>query len=53
MKSIASGMPDKQIADELGISFYTVRNHIKALYKKTSCHNKAALIVFAKNNNVV
>lgn len=53
MKNIATGMPDKQIAERMGISFFTVRNHLRALYRKTNSHCKASLIMFAKNNNVI
>jgi len=39
LKKLADGHSYKMIADELHISFHTVNNHVKAIYKKLHVHS--------------
>ena len=39
LKLLAKGMSYKMIADELGISYFTVNNHIKKVYEKLKVHS--------------
>lgn len=41
---ILSGMSDKAIADELAISFWTVRSHIEQIFAKTGALNRRDLM---------
>jgi DNA-binding CsgD family transcriptional regulator/PAS domain-containing protein len=42
--SLAEGRSYKEVARGLGIGEETVRSHAKAIYNKTRCHNKVALV---------
>jgi len=42
---ICLGISNKEIADQLNISLYTLRTHIANIYKKLGVDNKAALLV--------
>lgn len=53
VKSIASGNPAKNVADDLGVSFDTVRTQLKSAYKKVGTHNKAEITAFALQNNLI
>src|SRR5437588_7423143 len=41
---IASGLADKQIAVELGVSQYTVRAHLQRLYREHGYRNRAEAV---------
>ncbi len=42
-RQVALGLPDKQIARELGISFTTVRTHLGHIYRKLGVANRVEL----------
>lgn len=42
---ILAAKTDKEIAREMGISFWTVRSHIEQIFIKTGAHNRRDLIV--------
>jgi DNA-binding NarL/FixJ family response regulator len=44
LEHLAKGMLYKEIADELGISFHTVRQHIGNIYEKLHVQNKTEAI---------
>jgi len=44
LQLVAKGLLYKEIADQLGISFHTVRQHIGAIYEKLHVHNKTEAI---------
>ncbi len=41
---IVSGLTEKDIADKLFVSYYTVNTHIKNIYAKLHVHNRSGLI---------
>ncbi|WP_241667141.1 helix-turn-helix transcriptional regulator [Muricoccus nepalensis] len=45
---VCRGMADAGIANKLGLSRNTVRNHVTALYRKTGVRNRASLVVWAR-----
>ncbi|WP_043840396.1 helix-turn-helix transcriptional regulator, partial [Muricoccus aerilatus] len=45
---VCRGMADAAIANKLGLSRNTVRNHVTALYRKTGVRTRAALVVWAR-----
>jgi DNA-binding CsgD family transcriptional regulator len=47
LRSIAAGQPNKQIADALGISVATARNHIQHILRKLGVHSKLEAIALA------
>jgi len=44
LQLVAKGLLYKEIADQLGISFHTVRQHIGKIYEKLHVHNKTEAI---------
>jgi DNA-binding NarL/FixJ family response regulator len=45
LKLICDGMANKQIADHLGISENTVKNHMKEIFKRLKCKCRAQAAV--------
>ena len=48
LRLMAEGMPSRDIADKLGISYTTVRTHIRSLGSKMGVHSKLEAIVKAR-----
>ena len=53
LKSISNGNTNKEIANELFISYRTVESHRRNMLKKLNLRNTAALIKYAYNQNLV
>ncbi len=49
---VCQGQNDLAIADALGISRNTIRNHIASLYRKTGVDSRAKLIIWARERGV-
>ncbi len=49
---VAQGLADDEIADKLGISRNTLRNHIAAIYAKLGVHRRSALVVWARERGL-
>jgi len=45
---ISLGLPDAEIADRLGLTRSTIRNHLSTLYSKISVHNRGSAIIWAR-----
>lgn len=45
---VAAGLPNREIANKLTISLYTVKNHLKNIYQKLDVNNRARAIVQAQ-----
>ena len=52
LEQLAKGMLYKEIADQLGISFHTVRQHIGKIYEKLHVQNKTEAINKVYGNRV-
>jgi DNA-binding CsgD family transcriptional regulator len=46
VRAVARGCTNKQIAELLGISAFTVRNHLTGAMRKTGARNRAQLAAF-------
>lgn len=53
IKGVAEGIPNKCIGDELGISRFTVNTHIRNIQQKTGSLNKAQVVAWASENNIL
>lgn len=53
LRCLVQGMPYKQVAQALGISIHTVRNHIRNIYAKLQVHSVAAAVSRALREGVV
>jgi DNA-binding NarL/FixJ family response regulator len=53
LRLLARGMSYKMIADELGLSFFTVNNHIKKIYEKLQVHSVGEALALAHKNKLV
>ncbi len=49
---ICQGMNDQQMSKHLGLSSYTVRNHVSSLYRKIGVNRRGAAILWAKERGV-
>jgi PAS domain S-box-containing protein len=49
---ISHGMTDRDIAEKLGLTRCTVRNHVAALYGKIGVHSRSSAIVWARERGV-
>ena len=47
LRGVASGLSDKQVAGELGISQKTVRNHLTSVYRKLRAGNRVEAVTNA------
>jgi DNA-binding NarL/FixJ family response regulator len=44
VKLLEAGLSSRKVADEMGLSIFTVRNHIKAALKRLGVHSQADLL---------
>ena len=50
---IARGATDKAIAATLQLSFHTVKNHVRSIYRKTGVNKRAEAVAWARHCGVV
>jgi PAS domain S-box-containing protein len=53
LELICGGLSDHDIAEKLGLSRNTIRNHVATLYGKIDVHRRTAAIVWARERGVV
>jgi len=53
LKLLAEGIPSREIAQKLGISYTTVRTHIRALGSKLGVHSKLEAVAKAKELGII
>ena len=53
LELVAAGLNDEEIAEILGISQKTVRNHVSNTYAKTGVHSRSEAIVWARERGMV
>lgn len=53
LRGIVKGMTNKEIAEELNISIYTVLTHRRNIAKKLNIHSSIALAIYAISNKIV
>ncbi len=49
---VAQGLPDAEIAEKLGVTRNTVRNHVSLIYAKIGVHRRSAVIVWARERGL-
>lgn len=47
LRLLAQGLPNKQIARELGLSVHTVERHLTNVYAKIECRSRSEATAFA------
>ena len=50
---ITQGASDKAIAATLKLSVYTVKNHVRRIYQKTSCRKRAEAVVWGRQRGIL
>ncbi len=53
LRSIAQGMSNKQIAQNLSIGTTTVRSHVSSLMRKLRMENRTQLALYAREHNMM
>ena len=53
LELVAQGLSNKEIADQLNLSRYTVESHIKHIYRKLAVCNRAKAIDAARNIGIL
>jgi DNA-binding NarL/FixJ family response regulator len=53
LKYLSQGLSYKMVADQLGISYFTVNNHIKKVYEKLQVHSLGEAVALAHKNRLV
>jgi DNA-binding NarL/FixJ family response regulator len=53
LKKLSNGLSYKMIADELGISYFTVNNHIKKIYEKLRVHSLGEAVALAHRSKLI
>jgi DNA-binding NarL/FixJ family response regulator len=53
IEAVVKGLPNKDIADRLGISEYTVKHHLTRIFPKLSVSNRIELVTSAINHGLV
>ncbi len=48
---ITTGLANKQIAQRLGVSRYTVEDHVKSVFSKTGAANRGSLVALLQNEH--
>jgi DNA-binding CsgD family transcriptional regulator len=46
---LAEGLTTREIADRMGLTITTVRNHVQRVLRKMGVHSKLAAVVMAKD----
>lgn len=52
LKLICRGLSDPAIADALGLSPNTIRNHVASLYRKLGIHSRSAAVIWAYQEGI-
>jgi DNA-binding NarL/FixJ family response regulator len=53
LKELAQGLSYKMIADKIGVSYFTVNNHIKRIYEKLKVHSLGEAVAIAHKEKLV
>jgi DNA-binding NarL/FixJ family response regulator len=53
LKHLATGLSYKMIADEMGISYFTVNNHVKKIYEKLQVHSLGEAVALAHKEKLI
>lgn len=53
LSKLVKGFTDKEIAEELFISYHTARFHVNSLLEKTGCTSRTQLAIFAAQSGIV
>ncbi|NNV57510.1 response regulator transcription factor [Limnovirga soli] len=53
LKHLSKGLSYKMIADQMGISYFTVNNHVKKIYEKLQVHSLGEAVAMAHKNKLV
>ena len=53
LRKMVEGYADKEIADQLGMSYYTVRFHINSLLSKTGCVSQTELAIRVVRSGII
>jgi DNA-binding NarL/FixJ family response regulator len=53
LKLLAQGLSYKMIADQMGISYFTVNNHVKKIYEKLQVHSVGEAVALAHKQRLV
>jgi len=53
LKLLAGGLSYKMIADQMGISYFTVNNHVKKIYEKLQVHSVGEAVALAHKQRLV
>jgi DNA-binding NarL/FixJ family response regulator len=53
LKKLATGLSYKMIADEMGISYFTVNNHVKKIYEKLQVHSLGEAVALAHKEKLI
>jgi DNA-binding NarL/FixJ family response regulator len=53
VNSVCAGLSNKAIARKLGISCFTVQDHVKAIYRKLNVNSRVALMNFIRGPQTI
>ncbi len=53
LRLLTRGLPTRSLAEELGLSAATVRNHIQRLLPKLGVHSRLEAVVYARRHGLV
>lgn len=53
LKLLVEGLSNQEIAEKLGVSFFTSKAHLESIYKKLSVQNRLQAAIFAVINKLV
>ena len=53
LKRLSQGLSYKMIADDMGLSYFTVNNHIRKIYEKLQVHSLGEAVAMAHKNKLV
>jgi DNA-binding NarL/FixJ family response regulator len=53
LKHLATGLSYKMIADQMGISYFTVNNHVKKIYEKLQVHSLGEAVALAHKQKLI
>lgn len=53
LAQVSKGLTNKEIADKLNVTDYTIKKHVSSILNKLSLKNRQDIIIYSRDNNII